>query len=194
MKSVRFIDFTKQNKEVDHGHWSIMHQLAESPSSPAPTSGMKSPTPNKILPTGMAFTPLDMNTEPLITEHRSEMYASSLVNDVGARLNRSVSTPEGKPEVQTQSVFSSQPAVQALPQFRPQPAVQAQPQFRPQPAVTRQPQVNPQQKVQPQFQPVEQEPSQTNFSHLFATPVDKHTADAEDAPLQSLLKRIATCR
>ncbi|MBS0849220.1 cellulose biosynthesis protein BcsO [Citrobacter sp. JGM124] len=200
MKSIRFIDFTKQNKEVNHGHWSIMQQLAggNAPATPAPPSGLKLPIPDEPVPFKAAnpahLTPLDMNQAPLTTKPQAEKYASSLVKEIGTQLNRSVSSqpeaqqaPQAEVQVQAQPQFQPQSGIQAQAQFQPQPGIQAQSQYQPQPGI----------QVQPQFQlqPGAQEPLSSNFSHLFATSsVDKPSVDGKDAPLQSLLKRIATCR
>lgn len=164
MKSIQFVDFTKQNKQVNHGQWSIVHQLAKGNiSSSSPVSpGLISSTHHQPSIT-QATDPVHL--APLRTAYSSASPTSSLFKEIGIQLNRSVGIQhEAQPE--------PQPAVQA--QFQPHPTAQALPQFQPQPAA--------------------QKPSRAHFSHLFTASVDEHPVDIKDASLQSLLKRIATCR
>ena len=242
MKSIRFVDFTKQNKEVNHGQWTIVQQLA---SNNAPLVNHASPDKSsQVLNTAVLNkTPDPVHLAPLTTGVAPTASTMSLLKDVGMQLNRpetfqsevqSLSpimadmqaqvqpqpaaqaqpqfqpqpTAQAQPQFQPQPAapaqpqFQPQPAAQAQPQFQPQPAAQAQPQFQPQPAAPAQPQFQPQPAApaQPQFQPqpaAQAQPvaqSQTNFSHLFAAPVDETPVVEKEAPLQSLLKRIATCR
>ena len=214
MKSIRFIDFTKQNKEVNHGQWSIVHQLAK---GDIPMQGSASPTlTSPIHHEALAVEAVNpVNVASTTTGYQAATQAHSLFNDVGAQLNRSAvlpqeapPEPEQQPEVQAlsplpsppsmQAKFQPQPRVQAQPTIQPQSSIQAQLQFQSQPAVQAQPQYQPQPAVQtqPQYQPqpAVQEQSQTHFSHLFSAPADELSAVGKDAPLQSLLKRIATCR
>ncbi|MCS3431372.1 cellulose biosynthesis protein BcsO [Klebsiella sp. BIGb0407] len=302
MKSIRFVDFTKQNKEVNHGQWSIVQQLA---SDNAPLVNNTTPDqPSQVLnPSVMNKAPDPVHLAPLTTGANPTASTMSLLKDVGMQLNRPEtfqtevqslspimaemqSQVQRQPAAQAQPQYQPQPAAQAQPQYQPQPAAQAQPQFQPQPAAQAQPQFQPQpaaqaqplyqpqpaaqaqpqyqpqpaaqaqpqyqpqpaaqaqpqyqpqpaaqaqpqyqpqpaaqaqpqyqpqpaaqaqpqyqpqpaSQAQPQYQPqpaVQSQPvaqSQANFSHLFAAPVDDTPVVEKEAPLQSLLKRIATCR
>jgi len=267
MKSIRFVDFTKQNKEVNHGQWTIVQQLASN-NAPLVNHNTSPDKSAQILNTAVANkTPDPVHLAPLTTSVAPTTSAMSLLKDVGMQLNRpetfqtevqSLSPimadmqtqAQPRPAAQAQPQFQPQPAAPAQPQFQPQPAAPAQPQFQPQPAAPAQPQFQPQPAApaqpqfqpqpaapaqpqfqpqpaapaqpqfqpqpaapaQPQFQPqptapaqpqyqpqpaVQAQPvaqSQTNFSHLFAAPVDEPSVVEKEAPLQSLLKRIATCR
>ena len=198
MKSIRFVDFTKQNKEVNHGQWSIVQQLANnnaplaSQTSPDLTSQtLNTPLTNKA--------PDPVHLSPLTTSAHSTASATSLLKDVGMQLNRpeafqtEIQSPSSLLlDTQAQPQYQPQPAVQTQPQYQPQPAVQAQPQLQPQPVVETQPQYQPQPDIQAQAQPATQSP--TNFSHLFTAPVEDTPVAEKEASLQSLLKRIATCR
>ena len=197
MKSIRFVDFTKQNKEVNHGQWTIVQQLA---GNNAPlVNNISSDPSSQILNTSVASkVPDPVYSAPLTTGVNSTASTMSLLKDVDMQLNR----PESfQTEVQSlspimadiQSQLQPQPAAQAQPQLQPQPAAQAQPQFQPQPAAQAQPQFQPQPAAQAQYRPPAAE-SQANFSHLFAAPVGDTPVVEKEASLQSLLKRIATCR
>ena len=176
MKSIKFIDFTKQNKEVNHGRSPIMQQLDnDSPPLGSPLStGLVLPINNEPMPTK----PSDpAYSTQLATENKSALRSTSLFKDVGAQMNRPVE-PQHEDPIKQQPVAQTEPAVQPQPvvQLQSQPTIQAQVLFQPRPVIQA------------------QEPSQTNFSHLFTASVDKPSVDEKDTPLQSLLKRIATCR
>lgn len=164
MKSIRFVDFTKQNKEVNHGQWTIVQQLA---SNNAPLVNNISPDqPSQFLNTLVTNkTPEQVHLTPLTIGVAPTTSTMSLLKDVGMQLNRSETF---QTEVQSLSPIMTdiQTQIQAPPQFQPQPAVQTQ-------SIAQ---------------------SQANFSHLFAAPVDETPVVEKEAPLQSLLKRIATCR
>lgn len=164
MKSIRFVDFTKQNKEVNHGQWTIVQQLASNnaplvnntyPDQSSPF--LNTPTTNK--------TAEPVHLTPLTIGVATPTNTMSLLKDVSMQLNRSETF---QTEVQSLSPIMTDIQTQ----------IQAQPQSQAQPAV--------------QVQSVAQ--SQTNFSHLFTAPVDETPVVEKEAPLQSLLKRIATCR
>ncbi|WP_300004795.1 hypothetical protein, partial [uncultured Cedecea sp.] len=155
MKSIRFVDFTKQNKEVNHEQWTIVQQLANNNAS---LGNNTSPDqPSQILNTSATSkAPDPVHLASLTTGASPTASTMSLLKDVGMQLNR----PETfQSEVQalstTMAEIQPQPAAQAQPQFQPQPTAQAQPQFQPQPAAQAQPQFQPQPaaQAQPQFQP-----------------------------------------
>lgn len=170
MKSIRFVDFTKQNKEVNHGQWTIVQQLAGN--NAPPVNNISPDQPSQVLNTTVTDkAPDPVHLAPLTTRVAPTTNTMSLLKDVGMQLNR--------PETFQTEVLSLSPIMTDIQaQFQPLPTDPAQPSFQPQPAV--------------QAQPVA--PSQTNFSHLFTAPVVEAPVLEKEAPLQSLLKRIATCR